>query len=154
MIKVAIDKDKNDSATEELALLLNKNKVCEIFRDIDKILDQMTNKEDDGQEKIKQKENPLLYCKKKYQRISKFTILSNLRLLINVKAICGVLYIKALIKRTELAKYLFVHEIEYGGEVYIPNELSQDMLPHSFRYYDPIMTFVQDNMDDDKRDFY
>ena len=66
MIKVAIDKDKNDSLAEELAILLNKNKVCEIFKDIDQILDRMTNKEDDGQEKIKQKENPLLYCQKKY----------------------------------------------------------------------------------------
>lgn len=53
MIKVAIDKDKNDSLAEELAILLNKNKVCEIFKDIDQILNRMTNKEDDGQEKIK-----------------------------------------------------------------------------------------------------
>ena len=58
MVKIAIDQDKNDSITEELAILLNKNKVCEIFKDIGLILDRMTNKEDDGQEKIKQKENP------------------------------------------------------------------------------------------------
>ena len=53
MVKIAIDQDKNDSITEELAILLNKNKVCEIFKDIGLILDRMTNKEDDGQEKIK-----------------------------------------------------------------------------------------------------
>ena len=79
---------------------------------------------------------------------------SNLKLLINVKAISGVLYLKALIKRVELAKVLFVHEIEYGSEVFIPNELSQDRLPYTFRYYDPILNFVQDNITDDKRDFY
>ena len=142
MIKVAIDKDKNDSIAEQLAILLNKNKAAEIFKDIDLILNRMTNKEDDGQEKIKQKENPQLYCKRKYQRISKFTILSNIKMLINMKAISGVLYLKALIKRVELAKFLFVHEIEYGKEVFIPNELSQDRLPHAFRYYDPILSFV------------
>ena len=71
-----------------------------------------------------------------------------------MKAISGVLYLKALIKRVELAKFLFVHEIEYGSEVFIPNELSQDRLPYSFRYYDPILNFVQDNITDDKRDFY
>ena len=63
MIKVKIDQDKNDSITEELAILLNKNKVCEIFKNIDEILNRMTNKEDDGQERIKQKENASLYCK-------------------------------------------------------------------------------------------
>ena len=47
-----------------------------------------------------------------------------------------------------------MHEIEYGGEVFIPNELSQDRLPYAFRYYDPILTFVQDNIDDEKRDFF
>ena len=47
-----------------------------------------------------------------------------------------------------------MHEIEYGGEVFIPNELSQDRLPCGFRYYDPILTFVQDNIDDEKRDFF
>ena len=77
-----------------------------------------------------------------------------MRLLINVKAISGALYLKALIKRVELAKFLFVHEIEYGGDVFIPNELSQDRLPHAFRYYDPILSFVQDNIDDDKRLYY
>ena len=65
-----------------------------------------------------------------------------MRLLINMKAICGILYIKAIIKRVELSKYLFIHEIEQGQEVYIPQELSQDNLPPSFRYYDPILAFI------------
>lgn len=69
-------------------------------------------------------------------------ILHNIKLLINMKAICGVLFIKSLIKREELAKYLFVNEIEDGQEVYIPQELSQDKLAPSFKYYDPILAFI------------
>lgn len=34
-------------------------------------------------------------------------------------------------------------QIEDGDEVYIPRELSQDNLPSSFRFYDPIMVSVQ-----------
>ena len=33
-------------------------------------------------------------------------------------------------------------EIEEGREVFIPLELSQDRLPWSFRYYDPVMRYI------------
>ena len=95
------------------------------------------------------KDNPLQHIRKKYKRCCKKTILNNIKLLINMKAICGILYIKALIHRQELSKYLFIHEIEQGQEVYIPIELSQDKMPPSFRYYDPILALIQNNLDHD-----
>ena len=63
---VEIDQYTNDANTEELRILLNKDKIQDIFRDIGQILLKMSNHEDDGQEKIQKKENPLSYIRKKY----------------------------------------------------------------------------------------
>ena len=71
-----------------------------------------------------------------------------------MRAISGILYVKSLIKRAELAKFLFTRDIEYGQQVYIPHELNQDRLPYSFRYYDPILRFVEENIDEDRREFF
>ena len=84
----------------------------------------MEDKDDDGQAKIQLKESPLMYTQKKFMRTTKFMILENVRLLINMKAISGILYVKSLIKRAELAKFLFTRDIEYGQQVYIPHELN------------------------------
>lgn len=107
-----IDRDKNDASQEQLKTLFNKNKTDDILRDIGQILSKMTNKEDDGQEKIQTKDNPASYLRKKYIQTSTMTILNNIKMLINLKAICGVLYVKSLIKRVELSKRLFIHEME------------------------------------------
>ena len=64
----------------------------------------MAGHENDGQEKIQMKDNPLQHIRKKYKRCCKQTILNNIKLLINMKAICGSLYIRALIQRQELSK--------------------------------------------------
>ena len=42
--------------------------------------------------------------------------------------------------------------IEQGEEAYIPKELTQKMLPQSFRYYDPVIKIVQELIPDDKRE--
>ena len=41
---------------------------------------------------------------------------------------------------------MFVMEVESGADVKIPPSLSQDKLPMSFRYYDPIIAFVQEGI--------
>ena len=43
------------------------------------------------------------------------------------------------LKLHELNKQIFILEFELGNEVLIPASLSQDYLPLSFRYYDPII---------------
>ena len=47
-----------------------------------------------------------------------------------------------------------VLDLEQGNEVLIPQQLSQDHLPMSFRYYDPIFMFVNQQMSEQKREFY
>ena len=54
---------------------------------------------------------------------------SNINLLINFKAVKKIAYIQCLIKRIELAKKIFIMDIEEGSEVYIPNDLRNCKLP-------------------------
>jgi len=45
---------------------------------------------------------------------------------------------------------MFIYELERGHEAFIPNDLSQDKLPLSFKYYDPIIAIVAENISDQK----
>ena len=45
-------------------------------------------------------------------------------------------------------------DIETGNEVLIPYMLRQDKLPHSYRYYDPVLKIIDQLMVNDKRDFF
>lgn len=70
-----------------------------------------------------------------------------------MKAIHGVLLVKALISKIQVAKQIFILEIERGQEAYIPNELSNDWLPSSFWFYDACLQQVQTLVDFNKKDF-
>lgn len=61
---------------------------------------------------------------------------SKLKVVINLKAVTGIMMLKALITKIKVAKQIFVLEIEQMKEAYIPNELSNDNLPSSFWFYD------------------
>ena len=37
---------------------------------------------------------------------------------------------------------MIVYDIEQGADILIPKDLSQDNLPYSFRYYDPIISII------------
>lgn len=69
-------------------------------------------------------------------------MLNKLNLLIKIKAVRDEVYIRIIIKRIEISKEIFLMNIELGLETYIPRELSQELLPISFRFYDPIMIMV------------
>ena len=69
-------------------------------------------------------------------------------MVIGAKTIGGLPYVEALLTKIKIQKQLFVYEVEKGGECFIPNELSQDELPKSFRYYDPIIAIVADGISD------
>lgn len=43
-------------------------------------------------------------------------------------------------------------DIEDGNQVFIPYLLSQDQLPYSMRYYDPIIAIVQENISDELKE--
>ena len=63
-------------------------------------------------------------------------------MMINMKLINGPRYLETILKKLELVKDLFLMDLEIGEEVLIPRELSQDMLPYSFRYYDYLLQLV------------
>lgn len=70
------------------------------------------------------------------------------------KCMKGIWYCEGILKKIELAKELMVLDLEQGKEVLIPKQLSQDHLPMSFRYYDPIFMFINEKLDPEKREFF
>ena len=73
---------------------------------------------------------------------------------INLKALKGIIMLNAMLKKIQLQKELFVLDIEDGNEIYIPSSLTQDRLPYSFRFYDPILALVNENISENRREFY
>jgi hypothetical protein len=56
--------------------------------------------------------------------------------------------------KLKLVKEIFVLEIEQGREVSIPKELNQNDLPYSFRYYDPLITFIQETVSKQRKTYH
>lgn len=75
-------------------------------------------------------------------------------LLMQLKMVSGILFIKTLLRKIYLEKILFIQEIEMEQEVFIPYTLSQDHLPLSMRFYDPILHIVDLEISDDKKEFF
>ena len=65
-----------------------------------------------------------------------------LTLILNLKSLKGIMRVKALLLKIELAKKLFVFDISDGDEMFIPKDLSLNQLSMSFRYYDPLIQIV------------
>jgi len=86
---------------------------------------------------------------------TKARVLARINLILSLKACTGVLYIKAVLKRIEITKQLLITQLEEGNEeVYLSNDLSQAHLPLSFRFYDSIFNYIQDNISQEKKEFY
>ena len=66
----------------------------------------------------------------------------------------GRLFIKTILRRIELSKDLFISEIELGKEVFVSQDLSQDQLPYSFRYYDSLIQLIYQNIAYERKEFY
>lgn len=62
------------------------------------------------------------------------------------RSLKGILLIDVLLEKIQIEKELFLHEVEEGRVAFIPRDLSQDHLPMSFRYYDPIIAFISENI--------
>ena len=67
-------------------------------------------------------------------------------MVIKLKITSGMSFIKLILNRIKLQREVFIIEIEQGNQVLVPPYLSQDSLPCSFRYYDPIIRIIQDNI--------
>ena len=72
----------------------------------------------------------------------------------NVGAVRGISFIEASLRKIQINKEYIIHEIEMGNEILIPMNLSQDHLPISFRYYDPILKIVKANLNPAKKGYY
>ena len=102
-----------------------------MFQDIN--LDNNQNRIDLPRKKVQQRISRSLFVKH-YQ---------NLNLVLNFKGVKKLHYIWCVLKRIDIAKKIFVLDIEQGVEVFINGDLSQDQYPLSFQYYDPIMLIIQ-----------
>lgn len=77
-----------------------------------------------------------------------------LNIVTSLKAVSGLLFIEAILKRTSLLREVFLLNIEIGLETVIPHELSQQGLPASFRFYDPILSIVKENISLEKQQIF
>jgi hypothetical protein len=59
-----------------------------------------------------------------------------------------------LLLKIETSKKLFVLDISDGDEMFIPNDLSLNQLPMSFRYYDPLIQIVQERFSEETLDYF
>ena len=66
----------------------------------------------------------------------------------------GLTFIEVLLQQIKLAKELFLLNIAQGDEVIIPQELCQRKLPLSYRFYDPIMRLVQQDLNGNMKQFF
>ena len=65
--------------------------------------------------------------------------LLKIKFILGVGALSDLFFIKAILVKYEMIKKKFVLELEQGQEVFIPEGLTCDVYPRSFRYYDPII---------------
>ena len=70
------------------------------------------------------------------------------------RAIRGHAFVTACLWRIENRIKLLMFDIEEGLEVNIPTDLSQSTLPHSFRYYDPVIAIIKENISDKAIDLF
>ena len=91
--------------------------------------------------------------KYKWNKMQLQNKLNKIKFLIGVGELVDIFYIKAVLLKKSLVKQIFVLDIEHNQEIYIPDLLSVDMYPYSFRYYDPIIT-ITNRLFDKKQKMY
>ena len=78
-----------------------------------------------------------------------------LKLICQMKFFHGQYLLKMMLKKIQVAKDLFIIDIEQeGNETKIPAEIGEYKLPLSFRFYDPLVKMVQIRMTQDQREYY
>ena len=73
-------------------------------------------------------------------------IILKYNMLIGLRALKPILFVEAILEKMKIIKDVFLWEIEEGIESFIPKELSQDHMPSSYRYYDPIIAIISENI--------
>lgn len=70
------------------------------------------------------------------------------KLLRGIGGFTGLTLIEILIDEIKIAKNLFLLNLAQGEELLIPRELSQNNMPMSYRFYDPILSMIQSDLDE------
>ena len=73
-------------------------------------------------------------------------------MILGAKCLRGILFVEALLEKVKVIKEVFLYQIEEGNEVFVPYDLSQDHLAASYRYYDPIIAIISENVSNSKRE--
>jgi hypothetical protein len=111
--------------------LFDKTKCCDVFNDV--IVDDI---------QMYEQRSGRVKLQMKFKRMQMTSQLTKVKFMLGVGGLTDLFYLKAVLRKIELQKKMFVLELEQGQEVYIPNELSCDTYPQGFRYYDPIIQIV------------
>ena len=79
----------------------------------------------------------------KFKKKSLDYLYKKLNLILMLGILHGRVYLRVQLKKIQLSKELFMIELQGNSHVYIPKDLSLMHLPMSYRYYDPVLTFIQ-----------
>lgn len=120
----------------------------------DNCLDLFKNMRVDPQEQILKSNNEKAFIQYKLKKKTSIAYFNTLNMLIAIGAFHKLLYIMVINKKIEIVKKLFIMDIEIGNVMQIPRELSQEDLPASFRFYDPIIRLIQNGMHYKRKEFY
>ena len=91
------------------------------------------------------------FLKYKHNKAMAGELYRKLDMLLYLKALKGVLFIKTKLMQIEIAKQLFILDLEQGFEVVIHRELRNKNYPMSYRYYDFIINYALKNISRRKR---
>ena len=78
----------------------------------------------------------------KFQKFRLQAVLKRMRSILKAGLISGPRVVMGHVKVLAVVKQLFLLEFETGNAALIPPALRQDNIPLSFRYYDPILQYV------------
>lgn len=90
----------------------------------------------------------------KYLRLIQEYKLNKIKFIIGFGDLVDLYYIKAVLMKKAIVKKIFVLDIEHSQEVFIPDLLSCDLYPRSFRYYDPIISITNKMFSNKSRVFH
>lgn len=141
--KRMISDNKSKAMMSKLQRITNKNNCFDVFQDV-KIRDIKV-----------YPEKPITgVVRYKVVRANKHSEYQKLKLIRGVGCFQGLTFIEILLKQISLAKEIFLLNLAQGDEIIIPEELSQKKLPLSYRFYDPIMKLIQEDLSKDMREFF
>ena len=90
----------------------------------------------------------------KFRKFRLEAVLKRMRSILRAGLISGPRAVMGFVKALAVVKQLFLLEFETGNAALIPPALRQDDLPLSFRYYDPILQYVDGRLSRERQDYF